>query len=135
MNNDGIPDIVLRNNNSGKVRVWTMNADMTRKDNVSVTSSSNTNLELRGVVDINGDGNNDILNYNTNTGKLRAWLMDGNLKITGNAEIAQDTDSEWSVRGGYYVQSPAIDLSGCEWSVFEEVVSNTCPAEPDSQSY
>ena len=98
MDNDGIPDIVLRNNNSGKVRVWTMNADMTRKSNVSVTSSSNTNLELRGVVDINGDGNNDILNYNTNTGKLRAWLMDGNLSITDNAEIVQDRDLDWSAR-------------------------------------
>ncbi len=135
MNNDGIPDIVLRNNNSGAVRVWTMNDDLTRKGNEYVTGSSNTNLELRGVVDINGDGNNDILNYNTNTGKLRAWLMDGNLKITENAEIAQDVDPEWSVRGGYYVQSPAVDLSGTEWSVFEEVLTNTCPADPDSQAY
>ena len=98
MNNDGIPDIVLRNNNSGKVRVWTMNADMTRKGNEEVTSSSNTNLELRGVMDINSDGNNDILNYNTNTGKLRAWLMDGNLNIIENAEIVQDPDLDWSVR-------------------------------------
>jgi hypothetical protein len=85
-----------------------MNSDFSRQDNVAVTSSSNTNLELRGIVDINGDGNNDILNYNTNTGKLRAWLMDGQLKITENAEIAQDTDSEWSIRGGYSVQSPDI---------------------------
>ena len=98
MNNDGIPDIVLRNNNSGAVRVWTMNADFTRKGNEYVTGSSNTNLELRGVVDINSDGNNDILNYNTNTGKLRAWLMDGNLSITENAEIVQDADLDWSVR-------------------------------------
>jgi len=98
MDSDGIPDIVLRNNHSGKVRIWTMNADMTRKSNVSITSSSNTNLELRGVMDINGDGNNDILNYNTNTGKLRAWLMDGNLHITENAEIVQEADLDWSVR-------------------------------------
>jgi len=98
MNNDGIPDIVLRNNNSGAVRVWTMNADYTRKGNEYVTGSSNTNLELRGVVDINSDGNNDILNYNTNTGKLRAWLMDGNLSITENVEIVQDLDLDWSVR-------------------------------------
>ncbi len=98
MDNDGIPDIVLRNNNSGTVRVWTMNSDYTRKGNESVTNSSNTNLELRGVVDINSDGNNDILNYNTNTGKLRAWLMDGNLSITENVEIVQDEDLDWSVR-------------------------------------
>jgi len=98
MNNDGIPDIVLRNNNSGAVRVWTMNADYTRKGNEYVTGSSNTNLELRGVMDIDGDGNNDILNYNTNTGKLRAWLMDGNLSYTENVEIVQDLDLDWSVR-------------------------------------
>jgi hypothetical protein len=98
MNNDGIPDIVLRNNNSGKVRVWTMNSDFTRQDNVAVASSSNTNLELRGIIDINGDGNNDILNYNTNTGKLRAWLMDGNFSYTENVEIVQDRDLDWSVR-------------------------------------
>jgi hypothetical protein len=116
MDSDGIPDIVLRNNNSGAVRVWTMNSDFTRKDNLYVTGSSNTNLELRGVVDINGDGSNDILNYNTNTGKLRAWLMDGNLKITENAEIVQDPDLDWSVRGGIehtvkitILEKPGID--------------------------
>jgi len=98
MNNDEIPDIVLRNNNSGTVRVWIMNSDFTRQNNVAVTSSSNTNLELRGVVDINDDYNNDILNYNTNTGKLRAWLMDGELNIIENIEIVQDTDLDWSVR-------------------------------------
>lgn len=98
MDNDGIPDLVLRNNNSGAVRVWTMNSNFTRKGNEFVTSSSNTNLELRGVVDINRDGNNDILNYNTNTGMLRAWLMDGNLHKTANVTIVQDADTSWSVR-------------------------------------
>ena len=101
MDNDGIPDIILRNNNSGAVRVWTMNDDFSRKSNEYVTGSSNTNLQLRGVVDINKDGNQDILNYNTNTGVLRAWLMDGSLGITENAEIIQEADLEWSVRGGY----------------------------------
>ncbi len=116
MDGDGIPDIVLRNNNSGAVRVWTMNDDFTRKGNEYVTGSSNTNLELRGVVDINADGNNDILNYNTNTGKLRAWLMDGNLAITENAEIVQDLDLDWSVRGSIghtikmtILEKPSID--------------------------
>ncbi len=99
MDGDGIPDIVLRNNKSGAVRVWTMNGDFTRKGNEHVTDSFNTNLELRGVADINGDGNSDILNYNTNTGMLRAWLMDGNLNITENAEIVQENDLDWSVRG------------------------------------
>ena len=98
MDNDGIPDIVLRNNNSGAVRVWTMNSDFTRKGNLYVTGSSNTNLELRGVIDINGDGNNDILNYNTNSGTLRAWLMDGNMSILSNEIITQESDLDWSVR-------------------------------------
>jgi len=100
MDGDGIPDLVLRNNNSGAVRIWTMNSNFTRKGNEYIRSSSNTNLEIRGVVDINGDGNNDILNYNTSTGVLRAWLMDGNLSIIENATIVQDDDLDWSVRGG-----------------------------------
>jgi hypothetical protein len=99
MDSDGIPDIVLRNNNSGAIRVWTMNNDFSRKGNEYIRSSSNTNLELRGVADMNGDGNNDILNYNTNTGMLRSWLMDGDLAIIDNAEITQEVDLEWSVRG------------------------------------
>jgi len=105
MDGDGIDDLVLRNNNSGAVRVWTMNDDFTRKGNVYVTGSSNTNLELRGVVDINKDGHNDILNYNTNTGVLRAWLMDGEFGIGENPKIDQNTDLEWSVRGGYFLGS------------------------------
>ncbi len=97
MDGDGVPDLVLRNNNTGTVRVWTMNTNYTRKGNVSITKSSNTNLDLRGVVDINGDGNNDILNYNTNTHKLRVWLMDGNFSILSNEEIGWG-DPGWSVR-------------------------------------
>lgn len=98
MDGDGIADIVLRNSNSGAVRVWTMNNNLTRKSNKYVTSSSNTNLELRGIMDINRDGHSDILNYNTNTGLLRAWLMDGNFGIGENVIITQDTDLDWSVR-------------------------------------
>ncbi len=113
MDGDGIPDIVLRNNNSGAVRVWTMNADFSRRGNEYVTGSSNTNLELRGVTDINGDGNNDILNYNIATGKLRAWLMDGNLKITENAEVTQEADLDLSARGGVV----ATIYEGKVWNV------------------
>jgi hypothetical protein len=97
-----------------------MNADYSRKGKEYDTGSSNPNLELRGVVDINGDGNNDILNYNTNTGKLRAWLMDGNLKITENAEIVQDPDLDWSVRGGsdsFSFKAPPIANAGVDQNV------------------
>lgn len=100
MDGDDIPDIILRNNNTGTVRVWTMNHNFTRKSNRSVIGSSNTNLEIRGVVDIDGDGNNDILNYNTITGVLRAWLMNGNLGILDNARITQWDNLDWSVRSG-----------------------------------
>ena len=99
MNSDGVPDIALRNNNSSAVRIWIMSSDFSRLSNEYIRSGSNTNLELRGVVDINGDGNNDILNYNKSTGVLRAWLMDGDLVITENAEIVQETDLDWSVGG------------------------------------
>jgi hypothetical protein len=120
MDNDGIPDIVLRNNNSGAVRVWTMNADLTRKGNEYVTSSSNTNLKLRGVMDMNGDGNNDILNYNTNTGKLRAWLLAGRLKLTENAELVQAPDLDWRGRGGsdsFSFKAPPIANAGVDQNV------------------
>lgn len=100
MNNDGKPDIVLRNDNSGAARVWLMNQDFTRKSNEKIVDSSNTNLQLRGVIDINQDGNQDIMNYNTNTGKLRAWIMDGNLSITDNAEIVTEANFDISPRGG-----------------------------------
>ncbi len=49
MDGDGIPDIVLRNNNSGAVRVWTINSDFTRKGNEYVTGSS-TLLRLMFLV-------------------------------------------------------------------------------------
>lgn len=97
MDGDGIPDIVLRNNNSGAVRVWTMNSNFTRKGNEYVTSSSNTNLELRGVIDINGDGKNDILNFNTNSKVLRAWIMDNDMNILRN-EILMSNGEDWSPR-------------------------------------
>ena len=98
MDNDGIPDIVLRNDNSGAVRVWSMNSDYTRKGNEKIVDTSNTNLELRGVMDINGDGNSDILNYNTNSGVLRSWIMKGDMTILSNEQVAGPFTLNWSVR-------------------------------------
>lgn len=114
MDNDGIPDVILRNDNSGAARIWTMNSDFTRKDNVKLRDSSNTNLELRGVIDIDEDGNNDILNYNTNTGMLRAWLMDGNFAILANPEVAQEADFNWSARGGLSAALPMTEQTAKE---------------------
>lgn len=82
-NDDGRADLLLRNVYTGAIRGWLLNDDGTMISGSSVNfgtlapNSDNAGWTLLGVKDLNCDGCADLLWYNTNTGYVASWLLNG----------------------------------------------------------
>lgn len=90
LNRDGRPDILWRNTTSQKLVGWLMGqngAPGTQKTGNLIPSPDqaiNANWSVVALLDINLDGNVDLLWYNSTSGNIVYWLMDENLvRITG----------------------------------------------------
>jgi subtilisin-like proprotein convertase family protein len=90
MNRDGRPDILWRNTTSQKLVGWLMGqsgAPGTQKTGNLIPTPDqaiNSNWRVVALLDINLDGNVDLLWYNSTSGNIVYWLMDGNfVRITG----------------------------------------------------
>jgi FG-GAP-like repeat len=71
---DGIADIVLRWN--GHVIIWLMNNNGTIKTNADLGIQP-SNLSIAATGDYNRDGKSDLLWYDSNTGNVSIWFMNG----------------------------------------------------------
>jgi hypothetical protein len=107
-NGDGKSDILLRDAETGRMAIWTMNG-------VKVTSSAYTSvdagaytssagLQVSAIADYNGDGKADILLRDVETGQTRVWVMNG-------SQVTSDTATD--VSPGTYTPSTG-------WSVVSE---------------
>ena len=78
---DDIPDIVFRNIAplDGRIAVWLMNADGTRKAGppTFLPTAPNVAWVLSYTHDFNQDGDLDLLWRNVSDGRNTAWIMDG----------------------------------------------------------
>ena len=94
-NNDGHPDYLLFNANSGATVIWYMN------NNVHVTGTHGPTLpagwNVAGVADFNGDGYPDYVLENANTGGTRIWYLRNNDRI-GTAS-GPSLSGQWTVVG------------------------------------
>ncbi len=83
---DGWPDLLWRNADTQKLAIWTMNGTAKAGEIVpSPDQAVHANWGVVGAVDLNGDGNVDLLWYNEATGKIVYWWMDASVqRLTGN---------------------------------------------------
>lgn len=94
MNNDGIADVLWRKSD-GQNALWTMNgANFT---NTAVESVSDTAWVVVGNRDYDGDGIADILWYNTGTGDLVFWGMNGGARLSNEFIDTLGVSSTWDV--------------------------------------
>jgi hypothetical protein len=99
---DGSPDLVWHHAVTGHVAVWFMRGrQMLRGDMISPAGVPDTNWQLRGVGDLNGDSSPDLIWQNTATFQAAAWLMNG-LRLIDGRLIAGPTlpNADW------YIVSP-----------------------------
>ena len=101
MNNDGSPDIVFFNTQTGAMMVWYMSG-ITRTSAATLTTAPALDLAWQpvGSADFNSDGNNDILMQNINDGHLQIWmLLNGEYGGTSLVNTEGRNLADWRVIG------------------------------------
>ena len=83
MNSDGKADILFQHPNGG-IAAWLMN-DTVVASKVTLRSgpAATTGWKIVGIADINGDGKNDLIWFNSNTGASTVWVMNDTQYVTG----------------------------------------------------
>ena len=92
--NDGHPDYVLENANTGQTAIWYLNNNVFVSDVHGPTLP--TNWFVVGVADFNSDGHPDYLLYNFSTRQTAIWYLSGPTFIRG--AYGPTIPSGWDLR-------------------------------------
>lgn len=93
---DGNDDMLWRNLDDGRTRIWTMNGAVKTKSRDTDFHIKSTKWTLQGHGDFNGDGYSDIL-WRVPDGRLLINFMEGNVR-TGVRLVDFPLSSDWEVR-------------------------------------
>src|SRR4029079_10820376 len=91
-NGDGLTDLLMQQDSTGNIGLWTMNG-LTRLNALSVYRGLDPAWKVVAVNDFNGDGQNDLIMQNQSTGHVVCWFMNGlqrlnSVYITKNLPLA-----------------------------------------------
>ena len=96
---DGNTDILWHNQSTGQLYAWLMDGTIQSSAMLLTPSSVNPVWQARGIVDLDGDGTNDILWHNQSTGALYVWLMNGTVQSSGAFLTPASVNPVWQVQG------------------------------------
>jgi hypothetical protein len=130
-NGQGGADLDWHNVTTGEVTIWILNGLGISGYMPGIANISDTNWRIIADVDLNGDGNADILWHNVSTGDNAAWLSNGtafnsvafqgvpdtNWQIVGTGDFDGDGKSEILWRNGQTGENCIWLLSGSELTV------------------
>jgi hypothetical protein len=98
-NSDGATDVLWRNKSTGLVGAWLLNKGSGDYSSwSSIAGAAIGEWEISGVGDFNGDGTDDVLWYNTQSGLMGAWLVNDGV-YSAWTSIAGADPSSWSFSG------------------------------------
>jgi subtilisin len=101
LDGDGNPDLVWRHQTEGWLAVWYLaGADVRSTEFLSINRVADLNWQIKGVDDVNGDGNADLIWQHQTGGWLAVWLMNGSQVLsTQLLSINQVSDAQWQIAG------------------------------------
>ena len=98
-NGDGKPDLVWQHPN-GSLWIWFMNGPNAIGSAVpSPGRIDNMGWRIRAVIDLNGDGQTDLIWQNMAEGWLCAWLMNGVTATSGVFLSPANISTDWKIVG------------------------------------
>jgi hypothetical protein len=107
LNDDGNTDVLWYDRTDGWLSAWIIDdpnghvaANTLFNWTCDTPSGCASDWHIVTAGDVNGDGHNDVLWHNPDTGELSAWLLDGNSTVMDNASLSQRCDR----------------ASGCAWN-------------------
>jgi hypothetical protein len=105
LDGDTKSDLLWQDQTTGALAIWLMDGTkMVRAVSIpgmaQFASSSQAVWQVRGVADINGDGNNDVIWHHRQSGAVYVWFMKGTTP-TGGAALTprRFADTNWQLRG------------------------------------
>lgn len=109
---DGKPDLLWRNRQTQKLRVWTMNGAVKQGELLpSPDQAADANWSVVAALDYDRDGQRDLLWYNSTSGRIVFWRLDATLgRLSGNfTSPASAGSNNWKVvAGGDYGSGGAL---------------------------
>lgn len=97
-NRDGKLDLVWQNQSTGDVSVWYMNGVTWTGNWDYLGKGIATSWKIVSVVDLNQDGQSDLVWQNSQTGDVSYWLMNG-VRQVDTGQIARTIPLAWKIVG------------------------------------
>ncbi|EDY84357.1 peptidase families S8 and S53 domain protein [Verrucomicrobiia bacterium DG1235] len=99
LNGDDIDDVLLQNTSTGYVSKWLINSSGVRSSGGLVHSSPmSSGWSIAGTADLNGDGIEDVLLQNLNTGYVSKWLINSSgVRSSGGLVHSSPMSSGWAI--------------------------------------
>jgi hypothetical protein len=92
LNGDGHADVLWFNGTIGSLSEWLLDGNGNVIGNLGLSMTCGPGCypqwQVAGVGDFNGDGHADVLWFNTTTGVLCEWLLDGHGNVIGNLGLS-----------------------------------------------
>jgi len=100
-NGDGRTDLYWRNSSNGQLAIWFMNGrTLIDSQMLSPTQVADLNWRIEAVMDIDSDGDGDLIWRHATTGDLAVWVMNGRTLVDSWAlSPGRVADLNWRIVG------------------------------------
>ncbi len=100
LNGDGNPDLVWQHGPTGAVNYWIMSREVYTGGNGVITSNPGSpSWMVVGTPDLTNDGQPDLLWWNSSSGQVNYWEMNGATATGAWGIITQSPDLNWRIVG------------------------------------